>query len=88
MKKFERYEEYVPTYLVGISKPVTPRERELEHKCNPEHPTDWMEGIFGIDKGMYWGKSDKKCEFLDKGIVTKAENHNDWRTISSIEYLK
>ena len=88
MKKYERYEEDVPTYLVGISKPITPRERELEHKCNPEHPTDWMEGIGGKRKEMYWGKSDKKCEFLDEGIVTKAEKHDRWRTISSIGCLK
>jgi len=87
MRQIELYEKDMP-YLVGGSlKPVTPRERELEHKCNPR-PNDYMVGIFGINKGMYWGKSDKKCEFLDEGIVIKAENHNDWQTISSIEYLK
>ena len=87
MKKFNLYEKSMP-YLVGGSvKPSIEGERELEHKCNP-HPNDWVEGIVGKDKDMYWSKSDKKCEFLDEGIVTKAENHNSWQTISSIEYLK
>lgn len=65
MKKLEPYENQMG-YLVGGSRlPSTPRERELEHKCNP-HPNDWIDGIYGFNKLPFAVR-------MPKGLATQSE---------------
>lgn len=46
--------------------PSTPGERELEHKCNPHTPNDWIDGISGFNKLPFAVR-------MQKGLVTQAE---------------